>query len=213
MSEKAPSPTSICNMALGRMGANRINNIDDSSESTLEAIQCRLHYSQTRRALLRTHRWRFAKARAQLSEDTVTPDFEWAHQFHLPNDFLAMRSIYEDNATPSRSTLYSYDLEGKMLLTNETTMKIRYTKDVVDVTEFDPLFVEVFILTLALKLSVPLSQDEAMRADIREELKPFMSSVRAMDREEGDTRGRADKRTWVDARLTNDGRIDSKLGS
>jgi hypothetical protein len=200
-------------MALARMGANRINNIDDSSESTTEAIQCRLHYSQTRDALLRSHRWRFAKARAQLSEDTNTPDFEWAHQFQLPNDFLAMRSIFEDNATPSRSTTYSYSLEGKLLLTNESSMQIRYTKKVTDVTEFDPLFIEVFVLTLALKLSMPLSQDEAMRADIREELAPLMRKIRAMDREEGDTRGRADRRTWVDARLTNDGRIDSKLGS
>ena len=61
----AISETSICNMALGRLGSKRINDFDDTDESSLPIVQCRLHYEQTRDALIRSHWWRFARGRVQ----------------------------------------------------------------------------------------------------------------------------------------------------
>ena len=89
----AESPTSICNQSLGKLGAKRINDLSDTTDTKPEAIQCRLHYEPTRDALLRSHWWRFARDRAVLSQDTNDPAFEWDNQFILPNDFLRFRSI------------------------------------------------------------------------------------------------------------------------
>ena len=193
-------PTEVCNMSLGRFGANRINNYDDATETKPESIQCRLHYEQTRNALQRAHMWRYNKARASLSRDTNTPAFEFAYQYHLPNDFLRLRWFYEDNNRADKRTLYSYSLEGKLLLTDETAVNIVYSKLVIDPNEWDPLFVEVMVLTLALKLIIPVSQSVKLKQDINNDLVPLMRKVRALDREEGDTIGRYARKPWLIAR-------------
>jgi hypothetical protein len=200
-------------MALAGLGATRINSFEDASETKNEAIYCRLFYEQTKKALLRSHFWRFARARAQLSESTDSPAFEWDNQFQLPNDFLRVRSVFQDNATAGNITVNSYALEGNLLLTNETSIDLRYIKDVTDPTEFDPLFIEVFVLMLRLKLAMPLSQDPKLEQTVEAQLIPIMRKVRAMDREEADTIRRAERRTWIDARYTNDGRIPSQMGN
>lgn len=194
------SETSICNMALARIGANRINDLSDNSDTLPEAIHCRLHYEQTRNELQRSHFWRFNKDRAVLSLDTETPEFEWDYQHFLPNDFLRMRSVFGDNTLPNNTTVDSYSLEGKLLLSDDETVKIRYSKLVTDVTEFDPLFVKVLVLELDLKLVVPLSISAEMQQSVQAELDGVMPKVRALDREEGDTIRRAERSTWNDAR-------------
>lgn len=192
----ALSETKICNMSLARIGAKRINDYSDTSESSVQAIHCRTHYEQTRDALLRSHFWRFASDRAELSQDTTDPDFEWDNQFILPSDFMRFKSAYEENGTESRNDRHA--IEGQRFLTNDDDVSILYVKKVTDVTEFDPLFVEVLVLQLALKLVMPLSQDKVLRREIQDELygtpqQPgVMSKVRAMDRNETDVGGRSD---------------------
>lgn len=196
------SETKICNQALSRLGAQRINDLGDNSDTLVEAIHCRLHYEQTRNELQRSHWWRMNKARAVLSLDTETPAFEWSYQHFLPNDFLRMRSVFGDNTLPNNTTVDSYSLEGKLLLSDDETVKIRYSKLVTDVTEFDPLFVKVLVLELALKLVIPLSISAEMQESIQRELAGVMPKVRALDREEGDTIRRAERSTWNDARFS-----------
>ncbi|MHC4605184.1 MAG: hypothetical protein ACYS6W_17855, partial [Planctomycetota bacterium] len=186
---------------LGKLGAKRINDYTDATDTKPGAIQCRLHYEATRDSLLRSHWWRFASARAELSQDTETPDFEWDYQFKLPNDFLAMKSIYEDRY--SNENLRSYALEGKMLLTNEDEMSIRYIKKVTDVTQFDPLFVKVLVLLLADEMIGPLAGgDEKIQRKIDRALEKLMPKVWALDRQETNTEGEYSLETWNDARYS-----------
>ena len=195
----ALSETIICNSSLSKIGSKRINNFD--TDTSVEAIACRTHYEITRDSLIRSFQWRFASARATLSQDATDPDFEWDNQFILPADFLAMRSIYENRF--SDENYRSYALEGKRLLTNESTMEIRYIKKVTDVTEFDPLFVEVLILQLALKLVGALAGGAPkLQKIIQDELFVVMRSVRAFDGQETNTIGQRDLETWNDARYT-----------
>lgn len=198
--------TTICNRALDEIGANRIKtNVDN--DSSLEAIKCRLHYEPTRDALLRSHWWRFASGRATLTEDTATPDFEWGVQFVLPTDFLAMKSIYENRF--SDENISSYALEGNLLLTDETTMEIRYIKKVTDVSEFDALFIEVFVLQLALKLTSLAGATPKIRESVKDSLNSLMPAVLAMDGQETNTAGRVESSTWNDAR--HSGRDPARL--
>lgn len=203
------SDTSICNMALGRIGAERINDFSDASETGIEAIQCRLHYEQTRDALLRSHQWRFARGRSTLSQNAAytadTTTFEWTYAYDLPTDFLAMRSIWEDAGRGEVGQQYPYSPEGTQILSEETSMKIRYIKRVTDVTKFDPLFVDVLILQLAVKLCMPLSQDKVLRRELSLELNGtpqqpgLMAAVRAMDKQETNTLTRHESSTWNNA--------------
>ena len=215
-------PTEICNMALGRLGAKRIGTYEDTSESSVETIQCRLHYEQTRDALIRSHRWRFARGRATLSANaTYAADdnaFEYDYAYDLPVDFLAMQQPYE--GVPGLvGTHYTYSPEGKQILSNEDEMEIKYIKRVEDPNEFDPLFIEVLVLSLAIKLVMPLSgsgsDGEAVRAGLYQELHGtpqlpgLMSRVRQMDKEETETFGESG--TWNDA-MDSGGRDPVNLG-
>ena len=185
----ALSETKICNMSLAKIGAKRINNID--TDTSPSAIQCRTHYEQTRDSLTRSHSWRFARAREELSPDAVDPPFEWDNQFILPNDFLRFRSILEEEGYSSRHRRHS--LEGDRFLTNFSTVNMRYIRKVTDPTEFDPLFVEVLILQLALKLIAGLAKtDPKLKADIKDDLKPLIAKAQAVNIDETDVGGRSD---------------------
>jgi hypothetical protein len=198
-------------MALGRIGANRINDLNDDTETSQEAILCRLFYAQTRDALQRSNLWRFARARETLSPNTVSPDFEYSYAYDLPSDFLRMISIFEDNDDGANISRYTYSLEGKQLLSDEDSMEIRYIRQVTDPTVFDPLFVEVLVLQLALKLVMPLSQDKVLRRELYTELwgpprnLSVMARVRALDKQETNTLGRADMDRWIDTFVAGSG--------
>ena len=193
-------PTEICNMALARLGAKRINNYDDASNTKVEAIQCRLFYEQTAKALMRSHWWRFAKRQAQLSADTDTPTFQWTYSYELPNDFLRLICFFDDSDYPDGRTHYTYELMGTKLYTDQTAVYLKYVAWVDEEAAWDPLFVEVMVLSLAKKLIVPLSLDLKLKEDINKDLEPLMRQVRALDRQEQEIIGRFSLRTWEDAR-------------
>ncbi len=198
----AINDTKIVNMAFGRIGAKRINDIDDDTDTKPEAIQARLHFEQTRDALIRSHYWRFASDRASLSQDTVDPDFEWDNQFILPDDFMRLKSVFGDNSTATENTRFSFALEGQRLLTNEDSVDIRYIKKVTDASQFDPLFVEVLVLLLADKFIGPLTGgDLRIQTKIDNALDKLMPRVRVLDRQETNTIGRINNRPWVEARI------------
>ena len=196
----AISNTEICNMTLDKLGANRITDLD--SDATPEAIKCRTHFEQTRDALIRSHYWRFASARVALVQDTVDPDFEYDSQFILPSDFMRLKSVFGDNATPSGNLKLSYAIEGQRILTNETAINLRYIKKVTDPTKFDELFTEVFILKLALKLIALAGANPKMTETIGRELAGVMPKVRALDRQETNTIGRLNRHPWLESRVS-----------
>jgi len=191
------SETSICNMSLAKLSASKTL-VNVETDTSFEANQCRIHYEQTRDSLLRSYWWRFASARVELVA-TTTPDFEWSNAFDLPDDFLAMKSIYENRF--SDENFRSYALEGKILLTNEDEMCIRYVKKVTDVSVFDSLFVEVFVLQLALKLTSIAGATPKIRESLKNDLKLLMPAVRALDGQETNTAGRVESVAWNDARF------------
>ena len=195
--------TTVSNGALGHIGAGRITDFTDDTATDVKTIWCRQYLEQARDALQRSHWWRFAKARVALSK-VGEPPFEFDNRFALPADFLRGISVYDGSSKPDGSTLASWELEGKTLLANADSVNLRYIKRVEDPDLWDPLFAEVFELTLARKLVIPLSQDVAvLKKDIDKDLEVLLKKVRAMDRTEAKHIGREALKTWNDARWTN----------
>lgn len=187
----AESVTSICNQALGKLGSLRINDFDDTTESSTQAIQCRLHYEPTRDALLRSYFWRFARDRKVLSQDTIDPVFEWDNQFILPNDFIRFRSFDEDTGAASRNKRHA--LEGDRLLTNFSSISLRYIKKVTNVAKFDPLFVKLLVWLLADEMIGPLTGGDArIQKKIDRAIEKLTIKAPAVDEDETDTGGRSD---------------------
>lgn len=148
--------TSICNLALGRIGDERIMSMDDASQS---ARYCKLFYAQTRDEVLRSHPWNFATARKTLNALADAPEFEWSVQYQLPNDFLRLCQL---NGWDAWKPLDLFEIEGDRLLTNESTAQIKYIYTITDASIFDPLFIEALSLKLASKLARPLTGSQTL---------------------------------------------------
>ena len=197
------SSTSICNMALARLGAQRITDYGDNSDTKKEAIYCRLFYTQTAKALMRSHLWRFARHRVQLSQDTETPAFEYDYAYTLPNDFLRHVLLWDGSDLPGGRVYTSYDIEGDRVLIDESTVYLKYLRWIPSEADWDPLFIEVMVLQLAKKLCMPLSQDAEIKADLDRDLEPLMRRVRALDRQEAEHWGRDELKVWLDSRYSD----------
>ncbi len=144
----------ILNMALDYVGQAPISSIDPAS-SRLETVVAR-HYDPVRRALLREYMWNFAKARAVLAR-SGTPEFDYTDAFTLPADCVRVISITDSNGIVD---LLDYDIQGRDLYIDAggaTALYLRYVKDTEEISEFDPIFVQLLALRLALKLAYRLS--------------------------------------------------------
>ena len=209
------SNTSICNMSLARIGAKRINSYEDSTDTDLAAIYCRLFYTQTVKSLMRSHLWRFARTRSILSQDTSDPEFQWEYAYLLPSDFLRHILVYDGSDLPEGRTYVSYELEGNRLLIDESSVYLKYIKWVESPADWDVLFIETIILQLASKLVLPLSgagpEGLAIKNDIDGELygsrrygrRGIIAKVRAMDRNEAEHIGRNELKAWSEARFSD----------
>jgi len=208
------NPTRICNQALARIGAGRLDNLE--TDETPESIQCNIHYEAARDALLRNHMWAFAADREALAQSATAPDFGFSYAYPLPSDFIKLRAIYGDGGTRRNTSVYSHKLEAGSILSDDSSMKILYTAQISDASKFDPSFVECLVLNLALRLLPPLTNHAGTPAatQLWNELRTMMPKVWAMDRDEQELLGRDDQATWLDARwYGNSGRLLHKLGS
>jgi len=206
------STTDIANMALARIGSNRINDLD--TDANVQAVQCRLCYEADRDALLRMFWWPFAAARAILVASVTAPAFEYDYAYALPSDFLALRSIWDESEEGGITPVMA-ELEGAYVLSSETPLSIRYTKKVIDPGLFDPLFVRTLATQMALDMLYPLAGNASVGAGqaIKNELEVLMIRSKMMHLAEQNLIGRTARRTWLDARLSNGGLNLARLGS
>lgn len=186
--------TRIANMALAKIGAKQIaSGYTIDTDTTPDGLQAALIYDQTRDALLRSFVWRFATGRAMLQMDSVVPSFGWEAQFILPQDFLRMISVYIGEVeSPSQIDETLYAIEGNRLLADEETFGIRYIKRIEDVTLFDPLFVQVLILQLALQLLSALAGIDTvqLKNSLELELNRVLTSARLVSLSESNVQSR-----------------------
>lgn len=195
----AVSETSICNMALTRIGHDFISSL---TESTKAGRLCNLHYEPTRDALLRSHPWNFAVRRALLAQIADTPSFEYAYAYALPNDFLRIvrteGEAYGDDV--------DYRIEGKLgstnrvMVTNEGTVRIEYIARITDPTAFDDAFVDVLAQRLAAEMCIALTDNANMAGNHWKVYADKLREARNMDAQEGRPRG-IEADLWLGSRF------------
>lgn len=182
----ATSPVQICNEAIAHVGGRRIIDLTDSSE---EARLCLLFYETTRDALLRSHRWNFARSREKLGE-VAAPPFGWAKAFQLPANCLR---VVEFNGSETRDEANEdFEIESGLLLTDSNKAEIVFIKRVEDANLFDSLFSKVLALHLGSAISRKLSGSETIASKLLVEAENLLPKARQTDANE--TRPR--QRPW-----------------
>ena len=206
------SDVTICNLALTRLGHSTITSLD---QITKGATLCNLHYPICRDAVLRAHTWNFAIRRASLASDaTATVPFEYTYRFPLPDDCLkVIRTSCEADGGVSAGAVYgwpglvgggvapSYRIEGKAIMTNDSTMLIEYIARIVDVAQFDALFVDCLASRIAAEIATALTDNASMASGMLDVYRQKISEARSVDAQEGTPRDVIDASGWLMARV------------
>jgi hypothetical protein len=167
--------TTICNLALSKIGNQMIMSLDDPS---IEARFCKLHYAPTLASLLRMHEWNWAVGMTQLAAMATPPEFDWDYSYQLPSDFARIQTL---NSFKSNEPNCDFEIIGDKLMTDESTAYITYIKDVVDPNLFDPIFVEVLSLAIGAKLAKPLGGSMDIQQRLEGDFKQMLGEARRID--------------------------------
>jgi len=166
------SVVGICNAALQKLGAERIN---DLTEDTANGRSCNAAYERLRDAELRAHTWNFAKTRASLPADADAPIFGKARSFTLPAEWLRMLSPYPE----MNSNDLDWEIEGRKLYTNDSApLQIRYVKQVTDPNEMDALFREALASRMAVDMCEEITQSNTKRQLAQDDYKKALAEAR-----------------------------------
>jgi hypothetical protein len=127
---------------------------------------------------------------------SITPSFRYDYQYELPDDYQRLTKNWEETESD-----YEWAVQGHRLLSGEDAVTIEYVRKVTDPAEFDSLFYEVLVLTLALKLLAPLAggQTTTFRQDLKQELYQLQKKAGLVCTAETKKSGRSD---WFLARFS-----------
>ncbi len=189
------TPVNLCNMALHRIGAAPISNLE--TDKTKSAVACQALYEQTRDALLRAHDWAFACEVQELTSETDDGLTVFEYKYTLPADpwCLKVRHLLDDEMGDGN---YPYKLMGRAIYTDLEDAYLEYTRRVEDPDDWDVLFTEALAWRLAAELIRPLGNKSGVDADQK-----YADAM--LDAKGADAQEKQEKKTpptkWGDARF------------
>lgn len=153
----------VCNFALGRIGIEPIESLDEASKA---ARTCKQFYDFVRKTVLRKHSWNFATKREALALIGST-SAEYKYTYAYPGDAVALRRLYnKDHTILPRDNEYRimHSSTGTVIHTNIENANIEYTADIEDVSVFDEQFIESLAWKLAAEIALILTGSQEIAA-------------------------------------------------
>lgn len=162
------SVAQICNMALSHLGSDaRVASISPP-DGSVEAGHCATFYDLARTEMLEPSSWAFSLKRAPLAQ-VSNPSATWTHAYALPADCQRALRVLRPSAALTVFTQDAerdlrrddcdsadFEIEAKVLLTNEPDATLVYVHDVVDTTKFPASFTSALSYLLASYLAGPI---------------------------------------------------------
>ena len=146
-----PTVVSICNIALRLINCDPITVISETGNDRAPFMNG--IFSDTRDSCLEEHPWNFSITRASLALEVATPLMGWSYQYPLPTSPYCLRvlQLNDDDSI-------EFAVEGRKLLTDEGSAKIKYIAQVTDPSNFAALFTEALAFKLASLAAYPLAK-------------------------------------------------------
>lgn len=196
----ATSIVSICNMAMGWLGARSIAVLTENSP---EARSCNKFYGPAREQTLRDHAWNFAEARVALASITVPAEYpEYAYAYAWPSGCLRVLKVNNALGGSEKFKIArAADESGRMILTNAKNAVLVYTANVSDPVTFDPLYVRALARRLAADTCPELLKGNLKKAQEQETY--YLNEIhKAQARDAGEGEGEEpEEDTWLVARF------------
>jgi len=168
------SVVDICNGALNQLGASTILTLTEDSKN---ARLCNARYTQVRDSVFRSHPWNCLQKRVQLAADTDTPAWGFTKQYTLPADCLRVLTILDYDA--------DYKIEGRKILTDNSTMKILYISREEDPNQYDELLRETLSASLAADIAYAVTSSNPTATNMFNLFQSKLKEARFVDSTEG----------------------------
>ena len=152
------SVVNICNSALNLIGASTISAL---TEDTKNARLCNQRYEPVRNRVFRGHNWNCLIKRVQLAANSTVPVIEYAKSYALPSDCLRVLKIH-NGTTDSIASDLDYKIEGKNIVTDETTVYLVYIALDTDPNNYDVYLREAISHQLAADLAYAITNNATL---------------------------------------------------
>lgn len=94
----------------------------------------------------------------------VQPAYFWSYKYARPSDCLSVYSVNE-NALDTEDP--KWEVEGDYIVTDEIDsndqIEIQYIKQITDPTKFSQMFINLFVLKLASRLAITITNDKSLK--------------------------------------------------
>lgn len=190
----------ICNMALSRVGHDKLTQAQLVADAIRAAQLVNIHYENARDATLRAHPWNFAVKRVALVDTGEAPEFEFAYAFSMPDDCLKI--IRTDSESEGINAEYRIENQNdvKVLVTDEGSCEIEYIAQITDTTLFDPQFTDILAQRIAAEICTGLTDNANMTKGLWDVHAAKLREARGVDAQEGTPRG-LDADGWINSRV------------
>ena len=152
------SVVNICNSALNLIGASTISAL---TEDTKNARLCNQRYEPVRNRVFRSHNWNCLIKRVQLAANSTDPVIEFDKSYALPSDCLRVLKIHNATTDSIASNLV-YKIEGRNIITDETTVYLIYIALDEDPNNYDSYLREAISHQLAADLAYAITNNATL---------------------------------------------------
>ena len=190
------SVVNICNSALNLIGASTISAL---TEDTKNARLCNQRYEPVRNRVFRGHNWNCLIKRVELARNSTAPVMEFNYAYALPSDFLRVMKIH-NGTTDSIAADLPYKVEGKNIVTDQTTVYLVYVALDTDPNNYDAYLREAISHQLAADLAYPITNNATLANNYMTRADERLREARFIDATENSL-GTVEANEFTDARL------------
>lgn len=192
------SVVEICNSALNMLGANNITALSEDSKNARLLNQ---RYESVRDSVFRSHTWNCLIKRVQLAADSDTPTHEYSYQYTLPADCIRVLKVggHHNGSSSDLDSGQKFKIEGRKLLTDETTIYLIYIFKNTDPNEYDTLLIETIAARLASELCYAITASTSLAGQMYELYNQKLREARFVDATEG-TADNIDSSSFINSR-------------
>lgn len=189
----------VANLALSKLGED--DQLRDPDQDSHAARSVRAVWDPMRRAVFRKGKFNCSMTRAELAAQAPASlgyrsPYPFANRFPVPADFLRLVEVLDP-----ADVRESYKFERKAILADTAgPVFIRYVADIVEVGDWDDLFVQAFAARLAFQIADRITGDRGRKADCWAEYKAAIGDAAGVDAKE-DPPEEAYDSSWVTARF------------
>ena len=184
------SDVDICNTALAYLGDTATVASISPPSGSAQSSHCARFYPLALQEMLEYHAWNFVTTRVTLAQASSNPSSSWLYAYVVPSDALNIIAVQAADVTDDYSVglstvggyvpqpyVMSTDSSGnQLILTNQISAVLRYTKTTSTAGAAAPLFVDALARLLAAKLAGPLLKGETGRAESKAQYALFVQA-------------------------------------